>query len=125
MTTAQEAIQAGLDRVASSTCSSCGFFDPEAIDDDPDLVEKIFVALTGGPRFVCHESMPQNILGQYVPSKAQCDAATLCAGFAAVKAELSKRGLLEKPPRNLVVALCREIVARGRTFPCIPSKVRP
>ncbi len=120
-----DALKKGLDRVADGTCSSCGFFDPAALEDDPDLIEKIFSSLTGsGPRFVCHAGFPQDDFGNYVPSVAQMQAAPLCAGYAAVKLELLQRGLLKNPPRAMVVAICREVLRRGQSFPCIPSRAK-
>lgn len=116
-------ISKALDRVADGVCDSCGFFDPQALEDDPDLVDKIVSALTApGEKFACHDGMPHDAFGRFIPSLDQQRAAPLCAGFGAMKQELTRRGLLEKPPRNLVIAICLEVISRGRSFPCIPSK---
>lgn len=115
-------IGAALDRVATGVCSSCGFFDPQALEDDPALLDKIVDSLNGGGKFVCHDGLPHDKFGRFTPSPQQMAAAPLCAGFAAVKAELNRRGMLAKPPRNLVIAICLEVIARGRSAPCIPSR---
>ncbi len=110
-----------LDRVAESACKSCGFFDPQALEDDPDLIDKIFEGLNGGKRFVCHDGLPTNNFGQYVPTLEQQLAAPLCAGFAALKAEIAKQGVDFTTSRQKV-QLCREILKRGRLAPCIPDR---
>jgi hypothetical protein len=123
MSNTRAIIGSALDRVAGGACSSCGFFDPQALEDDPNLVDKICDALKRGEKFACHAGMPHDEFGRFVPSLEQQRAAPLCAGFAAVRQELARRGLLEKPPRNLVIAICLEVLARGRAFSCVPSKI--
>ena len=115
-------ISTALDRVAGGACKNCGFFDPQALEDDPNLVEKIQECLTRGLKFACHDGMPHDRFGHFTPTRAQCEAAPLCAGFAAVRAELERRGLRADPPRNLVVAICLEVISRGKVAPCIQSK---
>jgi len=115
-------VSKALDRVTDGVCDSCGFFDPQALEDDPDLVDKITECLQHGKKFACHDGMPHNAFGQFTPSREQQLAAPLCAGFAAVRAELGRRGLLKRPPRNLVVSICLEVISRGRVYPCIPSR---
>jgi hypothetical protein len=83
-------IRAGTDRVCEKVCDSCGFFDRTATEDDPDLVWKIAAALKLGKRFVCHDGMPQNERGEYIPTQEQMDAAPLCAAFAAVRKEFAR-----------------------------------
>lgn len=116
-----DALKTSLDRVAGRTCGSCGFFDPEALEDDPDLIEKMVDALNGGKPFKCHEAFPQAPTGHFMPTIAQQIAAPLCAGFAALKAELEKRGETFGTNRQKA-QLCLEILRRGRLAPCIPSR---
>lgn len=110
-----------LDRVAGRTCNSCGFFDPTALEDDPELVEKIFEALNGGRPFKCHEGMPQNIFGHYVPTRAQQLAARQLSLDRREAGTERRSGSKLKTDREKV-ALCREIIRRGNLAPCIPSR---
>lgn len=66
-------------------CGSCAFNDPQAIKDDPELLEKIRAAMMRGGRFVCHANLPQDAAGNYCPTKEEQDAAPLCAGYAALR----------------------------------------
>lgn len=122
MSSVDPLVSAALDRVAGKTCHSCGFFDPTALDDDPDLIEKIVDALNGGKPFKCHEGFPTHPLsGRYIPTLEQQKAAPLCAGYASLKSELERQGASLKDFRGQVV-LCRAIIRRGQLAPCIPSK---
>lgn len=85
-------LNAGAERVCEKVCDSCGFFDPAALQDDPDLVFNIAAALKLGKRFVCHEGFPQDAEGKYIPTKEEMDAAPLCAAFASIRKEFSRQG---------------------------------
>src|SRR5689334_21216420 len=68
-----------------SPCDSCAFNDPKAIEDDPELLEKIRLALERGERFICHAGLPQDARGSYCPTKEEQARAPLCAGYAALR----------------------------------------
>lgn len=112
----QAIITAAAGRVAEKACGSCAFFDPTALEDDPDIVGKLVHCLKSGSKFACHDGFPTDETGHYEPTPAELEAAPTCAGFAAVRHELTKRADLTKDPGRLEVAIALNIARRAR--PC-------